>query len=119
MRAGLGPWLAVVMMLGCHSAGAPRVEPGPAAESSQTAGSGDCLKEGEGDSAYGQQPGVSPGSAPERACCPGLTRLDGYESSAAPGQCLLSKGGRYVCTQCGDGRCREGENSCNCPKDCP
>lgn len=24
----------------------------------------------------------------------------------------------YVCTKCGDGVCGEGENSCNCKKDC-
>jgi hypothetical protein len=122
MKAGRGVWLMVSWLLGCHSPASP-LEVKPSGESppgveAPEAGSGACLKEGEGDSAYGQRPGAPEGSS-ERACCPGLTRLDAYESSSVPKQCLVSKGGRYVCTHCGDGQCREGENACNCPKDCP
>ena len=31
-----------------------------------------------------------------------------------PGSTITSKGGRYVCARCGGGRCRPGEDVCNC-----
>jgi hypothetical protein len=122
MKAWWGPWLGVMLLAGCQpSAGLAEVKregSRPSADAPQAAGPGECLKEGEGASAYGQRQ-TAPEGAPEQACCPGLTRLEAYEPSSVPKQCLVSKGGRYVCTRCGDGQCREGENTCNCPKDCP
>jgi hypothetical protein len=112
-----GLWLGLMLVVGCQpSAGSREVK--PSAEAPREAGSSACLKEGEGASSYARRQEAAEGS-PEQACCPGLTRLEAYESSSVPKQCLLSKGGRYVCTHCGDGQCREGENTCNCPTDCP
>ena len=120
MKAGRGLWLGMMLVLaGCRtSAGSSEVSTREGPTAGGSAGPGACLKEGEGASAYGQRPG-NPEGTPEQTCCPGLTRLDAYESSSLPQQCLISKGGRYVCTHCGDGQCREGENHCNCPQDCP
>lgn len=123
MKAGRGLWLGVMLLAGCQplagSSGVRTHEEGPpVAEGARGSEAGECLKEGEGASTYGQRPG-DPNGGSERACCPGLTRLESYEPSALPKQCLVSKGGHYVCTHCGDGQCREGENPCNCPKDCP
>ncbi|MET0404189.1 MAG: hypothetical protein ABW123_17385 [Cystobacter sp.] len=109
-----GFWLGLMLVAGCQSPTGLK----PSVETSREAGSGTCLKEGEGASSYSRQHDAAE-ALPEQPCCPGLTRLESYEASSVPRQCLLSKGGRYVCTHCGDGQCREGENTCNCPTDCP
>lgn len=55
----------------------------------------------------------------EPMCCDGLQRVQVYDAMALEaGSCVLVKGDRFTCTHCGDGRCEDGENRCNCP-DCP
>jgi len=76
----------------------------------------DCLAEGTGDttSPFGHAAGAAPAM-----CCAGLTALDTYDAALmAAGRCILSKGGRFTCARCGDGRCGSGENWCNCARDC-
>ena len=62
-----------------------------------------CLKEGEN-------------TMEVKDCCPGLKAI---RTQVGDGRiCSLTVG--YVCTAfCGDGNCGEGENPCNCKKDCP
>jgi hypothetical protein len=124
MKAWCGIGLIVMALAGCQpsagSAGVIRDEE-RAAEQAMRADSGaqtgSCLGEGQGSSSYEEQQATGRGES-SPSCCSGLTRLDAYESAARPGQCLVSKGGRFVCARCGDGECREGENPCNCPTDC-
>ena len=66
---------------------------------------GDCVPAGEATP-------VVPGAPP---CCPGLIPI-GCE---APGDLACEPCvGASICTACGDGECRDGENRCNCPFDC-
>jgi hypothetical protein len=43
-------------------------------------------------------------------CCPGLTRLE---------NCVGLPPSNFFCGACGNGVCGPGENTCNCPADCP
>jgi len=53
-------------------------------------------------------------------CCEGLTRAEFYKGSIIRLDACEREGkGRATCIRCGDGRCGKGENSCNCPADCP
>ena len=65
-----------------------------------------CLGEGE----YGVP---EPNSS---ACCAGLTSIscDNLNTNGKCSQC----DGTFICTKCGDGLCGQGENKCNCGKDC-
>jgi len=55
-----------------------------------------------------------------RRCCDGLTAAPFYLGSVIRlDQCQLEGKGRATCIRCGDGRCGKGENTCNCPVDCP
>jgi hypothetical protein len=67
---------------------------------------------------------------PVQSCCAGLTAIDFHDSIATcDGGCAPEPShpqcssvlfpGTKVCTMCGDGTCGVGENSCNCPSDCP
>ncbi len=49
-------------------------------------------------------------------CCAGLTPISPSVSSGT-GECAIMVGAQ-VCTQCGDGICGAGENTCNCAEDC-
>jgi hypothetical protein len=51
-----------------------------------------------------------------QACCAGLNLVSSF--SITNGKCVAS---RFfpVCVRCGNGICGQGENFCNCPKDCP
>lgn len=61
------------------------------------------------------QPVASTPGAP--ACCAGLTAI-GCDQPAADGTCSAKCLGASICAACGNGRCGNGENSCNCPADC-
>lgn len=64
---------------------------------------GGCMNEGE----YGL-----------KACCNlGMTQIS-CASVSGPFKCMIAGCGS-VCTYCGNGVCGDGENWCNCPKDCP
>jgi hypothetical protein len=53
-------------------------------------------------------------------CCDGLGAAPFYLGSVIRlDQCQLEGKGRSTCIRCGDGRCGQGENACNCPADCP
>jgi hypothetical protein len=60
-------------------------------------------------------------------CCSGLDRLDLVDSTdgasrypGLPSGCDFSGPvSLKLCARCGDGTCGDGENRCNCPKDCP
>lgn len=62
-------------------------------------------------------------------CCPGLTAIDNCEmlpvncgpnENCWPGyECACMDCACFYCTKCGDGHCGKGENTCNCPEDCP
>jgi len=60
----------------------------------------------------------------KKICCPGLTELSMdyiYEPTneyAEENGCVLSAGMGSFCSNCGNNTCEEGENKCNCPKDC-
>lgn len=55
-------------------------------------------------------------------CCPGLRAVKLWEdkSSGWLRSCTIPEGKKYqyVCVRCGDGVCGEGENRCNCSRDC-
>ena len=69
-----------------------------------------CLAEGEGWTPYGEPPGRGE-DASWPGCCPGLVKLALYdEHLLKEGKCIPSKGGRLVCTPCGNGRCEPGES---------
>jgi hypothetical protein len=69
----------------------------------------------------------------DEKCCPGLVPIDNCEElpincdPADPNgvncgdgyECACMDCACFYCTQCGDGQCGKGENSCNCPDDCP
>jgi hypothetical protein len=51
------------------------------------------------------------------ACCnPNMTQIP-CASVEGPFKCMIAECGS-VCTYCGNGVCGDGENWCNCPKDC-
>lgn len=54
-------------------------------------------------------------------CCPGLVKRCGFDY--LDGSCNMDgKNSPYelpLCIACGDGRCTNFENHCNCPQDCP
>ena len=53
-------------------------------------------------------------------CCVGLSPRWNYEMQE-DGSCKSisgSSGRQLICVKCGNGVCGEGENGCNCPKDC-
>ena len=66
----------------------------------------ECIGEGE---IAGDVPGAPP-------CCGGLEPID----CSQPGMGLpcIECERAFVCAMCGDGQCKRGENSCNCPEDC-
>jgi len=49
-------------------------------------------------------------------CCEGLTPI--RPATQDGDTCSVVLGSRGYCTYCGDGVCKEPENSCNCPGDC-
>lgn len=53
-------------------------------------------------------------------CCPGLTPIPAAwapgDGTCVPPRCAECM---YCVKGCGDGKCTAGENSCNCPQDCP
>ncbi|MBS3107469.1 hypothetical protein J4468_01005 [Candidatus Woesearchaeota archaeon] len=51
---------------------------------------------------------------PGNECCEGLDSLN----PTTPEQNCQVLLGAFVCAKCGDGFCKTGENSCNCPNDC-
>lgn len=53
--------------------------------------------------------------APE-PCCEGL--VEGPKEDLVNGECIPLEKPRRICTNCGDGWCGIGENTCNCPDDC-
>ena len=56
------------------------------------------------------------------ACCGGLSLINLSKFNAGDGGCLEATGGTGddsgYCTACGNGKCDEPENKCNCPADC-
>ncbi|MFH1448035.1 MAG: hypothetical protein ABIG39_04170 [Candidatus Micrarchaeota archaeon] len=66
-----------------------------------------CTEEGE---IYAVVPDALP-------CCEGLTPIDACGPDSE-GNCGEACAGAVVCTKCGDGICKKGENKCNCPEDC-
>ena len=69
-----------------------------------------CAKEGESDG--------SGFTAPTKQCCAGLTPLyqglNEYENICGYHGADMGS----ICTNCGDGICKAGENKCNCAEDC-
>lgn len=53
-------------------------------------------------------------------CCTNLTAItdDSPNQSNTPSCLGATKNGDFVCAQCGNGVCGNGENRCNCPADC-
>jgi hypothetical protein len=49
-------------------------------------------------------------------CCEGLVELP--HMVIRDGECQVMIGAYPVCSACGDGRCDDWENGCNCPQDC-
>lgn len=52
-----------------------------------------------------------------KCCDPNMTPIP-CASVTSPFKCLVASCGS-ICTYCGNGICGDGENWCNCPKDCP
>ena len=72
---------------------------------------GNCVKEG-------KSPGIGGhGGSGGPQCCPGLTEIS-EKAANGKGACAWSPAGFAICAKCGDGICGEGEDYCNCPKDC-
>jgi hypothetical protein len=70
---------------------------------------GDCVSAG----------GMFDGKEICALCCAGLTRVH-LVGSGDGGACVLDgPPSLFVCVACGDGTCGAGENTCNCPGDCP
>ncbi|MBN2497333.1 MAG: hypothetical protein JXR96_22270 [Deltaproteobacteria bacterium] len=101
---GIGLTDGKAMMTLIHeqlAAAEPRAEPG-----------GTCHAEGESyeeDMAGGEK----------IPCCPGLVSIREAVYDPKTGACSFPRCPCFVCTRCGDGKCGQGENKCNCPKDCP
>ncbi len=51
------------------------------------------------------------------SCCGNLTRLPN-STMDENGSCIPPVNESYVCTNCGNELCENGENNCNCPYDC-
>ncbi|MEK6961084.1 MAG: DUF333 domain-containing protein [Nanoarchaeota archaeon] len=51
------------------------------------------------------------------SCCKGLVPITD-KSPGEKGECAMLVGGSQVCAACGNGVCENGENRCNCPRDC-
>lgn len=68
-------------------------------------GEPECIEEGETGSGWVPTP-----------CCEGLDSIDCSEP-AGDGMCMTMSD-CFQCTICGDDRCRDPENRCNCPRDC-
>jgi len=66
-----------------------------------------CAKEGESVP-------VVPGAP---SCCAGLAQIS-CDRPDSSGNCQYGCAGGSICANCGNGVCGEGENKCNCPKDC-
>jgi hypothetical protein len=66
-----------------------------------------CIVEGESGEVY-------PGSS---SCCEGLSGLTCDEPDEN-GNCRTGCSETFVCANCGNGECGDGENKCNCPVDC-
>jgi hypothetical protein len=56
---------------------------------------------------------------PEGKCCPGLKPVQDQFYDTVAQMCLNYRCPCFVCINCGDGVCDEGENQCTCPDDCP
>ena len=116
------------LVLACQrspSTGGPSAPTPAEAARTSTAGAVDagatpgCLEAGAGWTPYGEPLGRGE-EASWPGCCPGLVKLELYdEHLLKEGKCIPSKGGRLVCTPCGNGHCEAGESRCNCPADCP
>lgn len=87
----------------------------------------DCLTESTGcyREGYTFNPRTKAGSLPlapdPGGCCPGLVAVP-VIAPLPPGSALVCSSDNFgdrVCLRCGNGRCDGGENSCNCPSDCP
>ena len=82
-----------------------------------------CCAPGEGCGAYREcSPigGWASGKLICSRCCSGLTLI--AKTTVVDGRCVASTTpDDNFCAACGDGACRsaEGEDSCNCPEDCP
>ena len=52
----------------------------------------------------------------KKKCCPGLKSIS-ISQMGEEGICI-SAVGALICSECGNGRCEEWENNCNCSQDC-
>lgn len=52
-------------------------------------------------------------------CCMELVSISDSKYEIDRGSCTPPGSNGFVCTTCGNSICSEGENQCNCPKDCP
>ena len=50
-------------------------------------------------------------------CCEGLESISVAEYDPETGMCMVAMG-VFLCSDCGNDRCEEWENPCNCPEDC-
>ncbi len=66
-----------------------------------------CIEEG-------QEGEIFPGSP---SCCEGLSGLS-CDKPDENGNCSTECSDTFICADCGDGECSDGENKCNCPRDC-
>lgn len=97
----------------------------------------ECIEEGKGITPFVELPAnatygtmrINYGQHIEnQKCCDGLVAIknsrlhNGRCVSPGPAinmsQNVQPKRGDYICTNCGNGVCGKGENSCNCPADC-
>ncbi len=57
-------------------------------------------------------------------CCSGLVGISGglqyspHDDMADDDGCVPLMGSASICSNCGNGKCEEWENKCNCTKDC-
>lgn len=77
-----------------------------------------CLKEGQSGGYAVTPSGIEAWNKNPQKCCAGLDTISTV-NRPYNGACQLTAGySGFICTRCGDGFCNNGENFCNCQKDC-
>jgi hypothetical protein len=78
-----------------------------------------CLTEGQSGGYSVTPAGIEAWNASPQKCCAGLDKVSTV-NRPYNGACQLTAGyAGFICTHCGDGVCKNGEDYCNCPADCP
>ena len=66
------------------------------------------------ESCFNEGDGFDMSLLPHGKCCVGLQKLTIFQDD----NCSIQLPDKYICSYCGDGICKSGENKCNCFVDC-